>query len=68
MQVEFWKKSTQGKEMIFLKDHKNKVQFPVFNKHNIFQLKELAKNTVLSPLLFNIVLEVIATTIREEKK
>ena len=53
--------------MIFKKDHKNKVQFPVFNKH-IFQLKELTKNTVLSPLLFNIVLEVIATTIREEKK
>ena len=40
----------------------------MFNKHNIFQLKELTKDTVLLPLLFNIVLEVLATAIKEEEK
>jgi len=39
----------------------------MFNKHNIFQLKELTKDTVLSPLLFNIVSEVLATAIKEEE-
>ena len=40
----------------------------MFNKHNIFQLKELTKDTVLLPLLFNIVLEVLATAIKDEEK
>ena len=40
----------------------------MFNKHNIFQLKELTKDTVLLPLLFNIDLEVLATATGEEKE
>ena len=40
----------------------------MFNKHNIFQLKELTKDTVLLPLLFNIVLEVLVTAIKKEKE